>query len=196
MVSETLMAYEVGWREQMTERFSWDIATFYNSYDNLRTLPFTGFTPPDLLLFQFQNGATAQSYGVELAGTYTVSERWNLYAQYTYLQMHIYDDQLLHGDGNSPCNQVYLRSSWNVRKNVDFDLMGRYVDRLVGLDVPSYIEMDARLAWRPRKHLELALVGQNLLKTYHYEFGRTTETSNGILTGTPRGVYGTVTWRY
>jgi iron complex outermembrane receptor protein len=138
----------------------------------------------------------AHSYGIELAGTYAVSERWNLYAQYTYLQMHIYDDQLLQGDGNSPCNQFYLRSSWNVRKNVDFDLMGRYVDRLVGLDVPRYIEMDARVAWRPRQRLELALVGQNLLNSYHYEFGRTIETSNGILTGTPRGVYGTVTWRY
>jgi iron complex outermembrane receptor protein len=196
MVSETLMAYEVGWREQMTEKFSWDLATFYNSYDHLRTLPSTGFTPPDLLSFQFQNGAVAHSYGIELAGTYAVSERWNLYAQYTYLQMHIYDDQLLQGDGNSPCNQFYLRSSWNVRKNVDFDLMGRYVDRLVGLDVPRYIEMDARVAWRPRQRLELALVGQNLLNSYHYEFGRTIETSNGILTGTPRGVYGTATWRY
>ena len=112
-----------------------------------------------------------------MATTYTVSDRWSLYAQYTYLQMHIYNDQLLYGDGNSPCNQIYLRSSWNVAKDVDFDLMARYVDRLVGLSVPSYIEMDLRLAWRPRKHLELAVVGQNLLQTYHYEFGRTTETS-------------------
>jgi iron complex outermembrane receptor protein len=196
MVSETLMAYEAGCREQMTDRFSWDIATFYNTYDHLRTLPFTGFTPPDILMFQFQNGATAHSYGAELAGTYAVSERWNLYAQYTYLQMHVYDDQLLQGDGNNPCNQVYIRSAWNVRKNVDFDLMGRYVDRLVGLNVPGYIEMDARLAWRPRERLELALVGQNLLNTYHYEFGRTTETYNSILSGTPRSVYGTATWRY
>jgi iron complex outermembrane receptor protein len=195
LVSETLMAYEAGWREQMTDKFSWDVATFYNSYDHLRTLPNVGYTAP-YFMYQFQNGATAQSYGVELAGTYAVSERWNLYAQYTYLQMHVYDDQLLYGDGNNPCNQIYVRSAWNLRKNVDFDVMGRYVDRLVGLNVPNYIEMDMRLAWRPRERLELALVGQNLLNAYHYEFGRTTETYNGILSGTPRSVYGTATWRY
>lgn len=198
-LSETLMAYELGWREQMTERMSCDIATFYNSYDNLRTLDFTGFSPGSPLpfyYFQFGNAASAQSYGVELATTYKASDRWNLYMQYTYLQMHVYDDVFLQGDGNSPCNQVYLRSSWNVTKDVDFDLMARYVDRLVGLSVPSYLEMDLRLAWRPRKHLELAVVGQNLLETYHYEFGRTVETSNSILTETPRGVYGTLTWQY
>jgi iron complex outermembrane receptor protein len=193
--SETLMAYEAGWREQMTERFSWDIATFYNNYDHLRTLAYTEYVSP-FLNFQFQNGATAQSYGVELAGTYAVSDSWNLYAQYTYLQMHVYNDQLLYGDGNSPCNQIYMRSSWNVRKNVDFDLMGRYVDRLVGLDVPSYIEMDARVAWRPRKRVEVAIVGQNLLNEQHYEFGRTTETTNSLRGATPRGVYGTVSCRF
>jgi iron complex outermembrane recepter protein len=199
-LSETLMAYEVGWREQMTDKFSYDLATFYNSYDSLRTLDNTGFSPgpPTFFYYQFGNAASAQSYGVELATTYKASERWNLYVQYTYLQMHVYDDpgDLLQGDGNSPCNQVYLRSSWNVAENVDFDLMGRYVDRLVGLGVPSYIEMDLRLAWRPKKHLELAVIGQNLLQTYHYEFGRTTETFNSILDQTPRGVYGTVAWRY
>jgi iron complex outermembrane recepter protein len=201
--SEALMAYELGWREQMTERFSWDLATFYNSYDDLRTLNFVGFSPgPPLPFFdyQFANGATAQTYGVELATTYKASENWSLNLQYTYFQMHIYDDTPfaipLYANGNNPCNQVYLRSSWNITKNVDFDLMGRYVDRLVALNVPHYIEMDMRLAWRPRKHLEMAVVGQNLLQAQHYEFGRTTETFNSIVDQTPRGVYSTLTWQY
>ena len=33
--SEALIAYEMGYRSQTTERFSWDIATFYNVYDDL-----------------------------------------------------------------------------------------------------------------------------------------------------------------
>jgi outer membrane receptor protein involved in Fe transport len=49
--------------------------------------------------------------------------------------------------------------------------MARYVDELSALGTPSYITMDLRLAWRARKHLELAVVGQNLLDTYHWEFG-------------------------
>ena len=64
------------------------------------------------------------------------------------------------------------------------------------LNVPSYLSMDLRLAWRPRRHLELAVVGQNLLETYHYEFGRTIENLYGEVTEVPRGVYGTVAWRY
>ena len=35
LVSEAVIAYELGFREQMTERFSWDIAAFYNVYDHL-----------------------------------------------------------------------------------------------------------------------------------------------------------------
>lgn len=192
--SETLLAYEFGYRVQATDRFSYDFTTFYNVYDNLRSADFIGVAYP-FYFFQLDNGPTADSVGAELATTWKVSDRWQLSANYTYLVIAIHGDSVRYGDGNSPCNQVYVRSSWNVRENVDFDLMARYVDRLVDLEVPSYIEMDLRLAWRPRKQLELALVGQNLLQTYHYEFGRTVENYAGQLTEVPRGVYGTITWR-
>jgi len=62
--------------------------------------------------------------------------------------------------------------------------------------VPSYITMDLRLAWRPRKHLELAVMGQNLLQPYHYEFGSSTDSLGNEVTEVPRGVYGTASWRY
>jgi iron complex outermembrane receptor protein len=98
-------------------------------------------------------------------------------------------------------NQVYLKSSWTVYKNVDFDLMARYVDELAcpaaaPRVIPSYIEMDMRLAWRPRKYWEVALVGQNLLQPYHYEFYGGMESFPLYATEVPRGVYGTLTWRH
>ena len=48
------------------------------------------------------------------------------------------------------------------------------------------------------KHLELAVVGQNLLQTYHYEFGQSTEiaATGWEVAEVPRGVYGTASWRY
>jgi len=64
------MAYEVGFREQMTERFSWDLATFYNAYHDLLSFDF-----PSPGLMQTGNGAAATTYGAELAATYAVSER-------------------------------------------------------------------------------------------------------------------------
>ena len=197
------MAYEIGYREQATERFSWDIATFYNAYDHLMcAVPGTPFpeplpTPTRLIMPLFlTNGPTGETYGVELTGNYSVSERWRLYAQYTYFQMHLQTvpSQIV-DNGFDPNNQVYLRSAWDLREDLEFDLMARYVDCLTDLNVPSYITMDARLAWRPRKQLELAVVGQNLLQDRHWEFAGNSGKSPICATEVPRGVYGTLTWR-
>jgi iron complex outermembrane receptor protein len=145
----------------------------------------------------FTNQGNADSYGVELATNWAVSERWRLSTNYTFLRLFIHDGQGgPTSNGDSPSHQVSLRSSWNLREDLDFDLTARYVDCLTELDVPSYITMDLRMAWRPRKHLELAVVGQNLLQTYHYEFGRTADSLNCEITEVPRGVYGTATWKY
>lgn len=194
--SEAVIAYEVGFREQATEDLSWDIATFYNAYDNL-VCTVTPIQQMDVFIpMILTNGPRGETYGVELASNYTVSERWRLYGQYTLFQMHLYPDptQEIEG-GNDPCNQVYVRSAWDLREDLEFDLMARYVDRLVTLEVPSYITMDLRMAWRPRKHIELAVVGQNLLQAYHYEFAGGTVKSPTYATEVPRGVYGTLTWR-
>jgi iron complex outermembrane recepter protein len=206
------LIFNIGFRWAIVTRslgaraISYDIATFYNVYDDLRTVvygpaerdPVYGtFVYPGT----FVNAQLANSYGVELATNYSVSEHWRLSANYTFLKVLLWNpDQST--NGNSPQHQVYLKSSWDLSENVDFDLMLRYVDCIPVMDVPSYITMDLRLAWRPRKNLELALVGQNLLQQYHYEFGQTTEfgpTSENPgheVSEVPRGVYGTATWRY
>jgi iron complex outermembrane recepter protein len=198
-VSENVLAYELGFREQATERFSWDIAGFYNAYDHLiYAAPALAMpTYPIIIPLFLENGPSGQTYGVELSGNYAVTDRWRLYAQYTVFQMHI--DEMTSGtveSGNDPCNQVYLRSAWNLSEKMEFDLMARYIDRLITLEVPSYITMDLRLAWRPRQHLEMALVGQNLLQAHHWEFAGDSVKSPAYATEVCRGVYGTFTWRY
>ena len=105
-------------------------------------------------------------------------------------------------EGQSPQNQVYLQSSWDLPCHLEFDLISRFVDNLHGFgvgaaDVPvdSYIELDLRLGWKPCKNLELSVVGQNLLDSHHLEFG------TNSLVGRPaieadRGVYGMIEWRF
>jgi iron complex outermembrane receptor protein len=201
IVSETEFAYEMGYREQMTDQLSFDIATFYNTYDHL-SCTVTGTPFPEAQFTRLivpllsNSGPSGETYGVEVACNYSVSDRWRLYTQYSYLQLHVHPNpgQELE-NGNDPCNQVYFRSAWDLRDDVEFDLMARYVDDLPTLNVPSYITMDARLAWRPRKQLEVAVVGQNLLQAYHYEFAGNSEKSPTYATEVPRGVYGTLTWR-
>ena len=76
-VSEDLMAYEIGYREQTTEQFSWDIAMFYNVYDHSddgdagSQMP---LPPADRLLIiplvVDQRTGQGETYGVELSGNY------------------------------------------------------------------------------------------------------------------------------
>ena len=72
--------------------------------------------------------------------------------------------------GTSPHNQISLRSTMDLMKNFELDLWGRYVDSLTAQNVDSYITMDARLAWRASKNLEVDVVGQNLFDKSHPEF--------------------------
>jgi iron complex outermembrane receptor protein len=93
---------------------------------------------------------------------------------------------------------------FDVGWNIQFDSTLRYVDvlptvfdrtgRVVSPKIPSYVTLDLRLAWSPRKDLEFAVVGRNLLDNHHPEFAPT-------FIGTPtteveRSVYGMVVWHY
>jgi iron complex outermembrane receptor protein len=79
----------------------------------------------------------------------------------------------------------------NLGKRVTFDQMLRYVDTLPNPHVPSYMEIDLRLAWRPVDDLEIALTGQNLIHPRHREFG-----GGPSRREVQRGVYGKVTWQF
>jgi len=52
------------------------------------------------------------------------------------------------------------------------------------------MELDLRIAWRPTRALEAALVGQNLLHDHHAEFGQAA--MRGEI---QRAVYASLTWR-
>jgi iron complex outermembrane receptor protein len=200
LASEAVVAYELGFREQTTDQFSWDVAAFYNVYDHLIVAPPTGDFFPEMTLsphlvypLQYVNLAGGNTYGIELAGTCAVSERWRITGQYTLFEMRLFNNPAQDYEDQDPKNQMYLRSSWDIGENIEFDMIGRYVDSIVPDGVPNYITMDLRLAYRPRKNLELAVIGQNLLQESHQEYsgGMTTYTSN-----VPMGMYGTVTWRH
>jgi iron complex outermembrane receptor protein len=208
--SESMLAYELGYRAQPTDALSWDLALFYNDYRGLRALVPSTLLPefdaglPPLFYFplEWQNRMDGETYGVELAANYQLNECWRLYGAYTFLQMQLYAPTAPSAElaeDQSPQNQVYLWLSGDLGRNWQLDLIGRYVDHLSGfaagtadVPVPSYIEMDVRLGWKPRQHLELAVVGQNLLDSQHLEFG-TNQTVGRPVVEVQRGVYGMVT---
>lgn len=201
--SEVLTAYEFGMRAQPTDRFSWDLAVFLHDYEDLVAvrpgLPFPG---PDGFLRVpgfVDNLVDGQAYGFELAATYQVTPCWRLYGAYTFLRIHLNPNPAVIadsaiGNGRNPRNQLYLQSSWDLSPRVQFDLMGRYVDCLPAWEIPSYFMLDARLAWRPTRHLEWAVVGRHLTDSHHPEFGPDDFTGT-VATQVQREVYTTLTWR-
>jgi len=201
--SEELMAYEVGYRAQPTDQFSWDLAFFFNKYEDLIVYnpgpipPRPG--PPDFWIWPWvaTNGMDGTTYGGELTATWQVTPGWRMTGSYSYLRMHLHADAAVDSrvedpEGYSPSNQVYWRSSWDLNYDIQFDLTLRYVDALRTAGVPSYTTMDFRLGWRPSTDFEIAVVGQNLLDDHHWEFLG----DDSFATEVDRGVYGTVTWRH
>jgi iron complex outermembrane receptor protein len=198
----SLIAYEIGYRAALTDDFSWDIAGFINDYHKLDGQTPNGapiVVPPGLILFpSFQVGnLRALSYGFETTATYQLTKQWRLFCSYSLFEIQARgDDPGTAADinGSSPHNQVYLRSSWDLGRNVQFDVIGRYVDRLTALGVPQYTETDMRIGWHVKKNLEVSLVGQNLLNSHHLEF--VDHESPLVATQMRRGGYAMVSWTY
>ena len=202
--SEQLRAYELGWRWELAQKFSLDTSLFYYDYDQLisygmdspqlQTTPVMGVIVPA----PAQNGVNGRSYGGEVAAQWQPFECWQLRASYSYLEilLHAYKPDpfdFAGDDYTSPHQTVSVSSAWRVTRTVDFDTTLRYVDAVKYYSIPGYVELDARLAWRPNPNWEFALVGQNLLHDQHTEYkpalvGRTTAIE--------RGVYAKVTWKF
>ena len=132
-------------------------------------------------------------YGFEVAADWQPLEWWKLKGAYTWFKADREKDikGLL---GSSPRNQVSLRSTMDMGKQVEWDLWFRYVDELPELDVDDYVTMDARLAWLPAPDWELSIVGQNLIESSHLEndpFSWPT-----VPTEIERSVYLKATWHF
>jgi iron complex outermembrane recepter protein len=186
--SETVLAYEAGYRVRPIERATLSLATYYNDYNNLRSV--NALTPTNFII---GNGFNGQTWGVELSGTYQATDWWRLRAGYTYLHKDLWPGSSKATpsirEGNDPENQFLLQSSMNLPAHFQFDVVGRYVDTLRNPNVPSYVSFDARVAWWWKDSLEISIVGQNLWDNQHPEFGAAA-TRQEI----PRSVFGKVAW--
>lgn len=201
--ADSLIAAELGYRAEPTEWLSWDLSTFMNFYNDL---PAPDVNLVDKTVSQINLGS-ATSYGAELNGTVKLTQSWSITGNYSYLAAFSNVDvpgpkiigeltELLY-EGSSPRNLSYIRSSWDLGEDWDIDLIGRYSDYVAFAQIPSYYEIDIRLAWRPREHLEVAVVGQNLLDAAHPEQG-TLDVSpfSPIRTQVQRSIYGSITYSY
>jgi iron complex outermembrane receptor protein len=193
--SETVLAYELGWRAQPRPGVSLSLSTFFNDYDDLRSAE--PGPPPLGIPITFGNGVKGQSYGIEWAATYALTEDWRLRGGYTFLKKHLaiktgsHDLNQATSESDDPENQVVLQSILTLAHAVQLDAVLRYVDALPNPRVASYVGLDLRLAWTVMNHLEIAVVGQNLLDARHPEFVPSSPSPREI----ERSFYGKLTWR-
>jgi iron complex outermembrane receptor protein len=206
--SEKLIAYELGYRVQATNRLTMDIATFYNDYNHLRFaesgIPRLETSPGPLHLLvpiTLNNKLKATTYGLEMGIDWRALDWWRLQASYTYMKVKVPSASVMSstfvefGEGRNPRHQIGLRSWMDLRRDLEFNLSIRFVDKLPDLQVKSYVGLDAQLVWKPHKNLELSIVGQNLLNRRHTEY-KTESLLSAPTIEVERGVYGRMTWRF
>jgi iron complex outermembrane receptor protein len=203
--AERLIAYELGYRNQVTSDFSIDIATFYNNYNGLAAQAFQSFVlvnngidPAHFALTTTQrNLMAAETYGAEIATDWNVSKTWKVSAGYSFLKMfiHLSNDftNQQAQEQESPQHQANIRSHWDLNDNWTLDTSAYAVSKLSGFRVPAYVRIDANLGWKIHDGIQFNLIGQNLLDRDHREFNNTTDLNAAEV---PRSVFGKLTWNF
>ncbi len=207
--NETLTAYEMGYRAAVGSRLSVEMAAYYNDYTNLQTVEPTGPPlfetlppPPHLVVPEtFQNLLYAETHGGEVSANFRVTNRWTLNAGYALEQIHAHLRSGSHdatsvavAQGSSPANSAQLRSRLDLGHGVSWDASAYFVGRLDGEGVPSYTRVDTGVTWQCTKALSFSLVGQNLLRNDHLEFG----SAFGFVVPSliKRSAYAKITWHF
>jgi len=188
--SEKLTAYEIGYRVQPFPQASLSISTFYNVYDDLRSLEPTGGTT---VLANMMEGDAS---GIETWGNYRIGDAWRLTAGYSYL---VKDLRFKPGSGdtntaragNDPVHQFSIRSTMSFRNRTEFDVGLRSIGALPDPDVPTYVALDARLGWLVGKDFEVSLAGFNLFDKRHPESGALPARSE-----IGRNIYARILWTF
>jgi len=159
--AEELIAFELGGRWQPDERVFFDLATFWNIYDDIQNTT-TDDNTGQLFL---DNDADGDGYGFELAVDAKPIDRWSLRGAFSYLKED-FDNQngsdKVISDRYSPKRLFNVRSYFDVTETIELDLALYMVDGLHDpFDGGEYVRADVRLGWNPTETLEMAIGVQN-----------------------------------
>jgi iron complex outermembrane receptor protein len=206
--AEQLIGYEAGYRTQINSNVYVDFTAFYNFYSNLQGYGPIGLsesnmgTPPTPYLFfvlPYANVIEGHTVGTEIAPNWKIKPWWQVRGSYSFLHMSLRDKPgftdtgSLLGSymGSSPSHLASFQSLFNLPKHFEFDQTYRCSNALPAQGVGAYSTADVRLGWHLGEGLDFSIIGQNLLRPSHTEFGG----DPGPLVGIKRSVYGKVTWR-
>ncbi len=198
MISEKVIAYEVGYRFKSKSTFSLDIAAFYNDYEDIFSKNQTTDAVNKQIIFSFANDRIGKTYGFETLANWQIAPSWKLSTSWSFLEMDITVppedlDAEAELEGVNPQNQMQIRSYWDINNDWEFDIMAFYVDEIFNGEVDDYLRLDLRLGWNLRRNLELSIGVQNALDSKHPE---DLATRRNTISEIERNVWGKVTWQF
>jgi iron complex outermembrane receptor protein len=171
---ESVVALEGGYKLHVA-RLIVSASAFHNKYYDLATNEVgTPTVEPGIgaiVPVRITNGPGGSADGFEASSLVSVTKAWRVQASYSFLELDL-DGPAGNGfKANSPRHQFWLASYFTPVEPLDIDLVFRAVGSIPGHNVPSFTDLDARIAYRPLSALELSLAGQNLFRPSRPEFG-------------------------
>jgi iron complex outermembrane recepter protein len=195
--SETVLAWELGFRHKFGQRLAVSLATFLNDYDDVRSYE-SATTTFRAFPWTFKNTTNVRSSGFELMVLAQPMARLFVKASYRYLDFNLTKDpgsgDFQNGfyEANDARHVAIVTTRFDLSRDVNFDVMFRHASSLPNPKMHAFTTADAQLAWAPNPDWEFALIGRNLLDPRHPEF----TTANHPNDEVGRSVTLKATWRF
>ena len=203
--SESVVAYELGWRSTIARHLTVDIATFYNSYSNLingsygQPTPDANFPAYLVLPITIQFDRSSESYGFELSAMMTPIHSVTTRVGYTYLWTDTWTENsgtigsAASFESPGPRHQVNVHTTYDLNHDMSLASTVRYVDDIPSASIDSYMELDLHASYRIYQGLELFVTGNDLLAKQHLEYrSEMLRTSSEV----QRRVFTGINWRF
>jgi iron complex outermembrane receptor protein len=173
--SESVVAYEAGYRVRPHAMLAFDFTVFRNQYDDLRSSEFNGTR---IVVGNMVNDTT-------VGGSITATVQPRPWVRVSAAHARLSHDQSL-DPGSSDIYQGRFEtvdprhlSDFTLRldlpRGLEFDLMARHIAELPQIvrfvpGTPSYGELSLRVGWRLAERFEASIIGRDLLHADHVEF--------------------------
>jgi iron complex outermembrane receptor protein len=206
--SENLIAYELGYRGDVSEDMFLDVTMFYNDYSDLRTTVVSGGGGGATFLTSTNDGY-GESYGLEIASVIGITDDFDVRLSSTYLKQTFHSKgtaatgALERDEERSPEWQHSVHANYRVNDEVSLNANAFYVDELTTYTtsagtrtqgkIDAYVRLDLGVSWKPEENIEIKLVGQNLTDSYHQEFDEIVYTTPSEV---PRTAYIQVKYKF
>lgn len=205
ITSEILIAYELGYRMQTNFHISFDMAVFYNLYDDtvgtVINEPYIDASSSYLIApVMLENILKGDTRGGEFSLWWIPFQNLRLQTIYTYIDINLEvkdtetAENIFSMNTYSPSHQLSFNTGINLPWHLEADIWLRYVDKIPDVSVESYTTMDVHFAWKPSTSLTLTIVGRNLFDETHVEFIE--ETGRIGITRVERSVYAGILWTF